>query len=127
MDQNKIFIGHEELFRFIHAALEHKGARPEDAAVVAEGLVWANLRGIDGHGVSRLPSYLRMIERGAIDVSAKPALVQDRAATFMLDGAGGFGPVAMMQAIGFAAERAAKAGICFGLVRNTTHTGAIGR
>jgi ureidoglycolate dehydrogenase (NAD+) len=127
MDQDRILIGHKELRRFICEALERKGARPEDAAVVADGLVWANLRGIDGHGVSRLPSYLRMIERGAIDVSTKPALVQDRAATFILDGAQGFGPVAMMQAIGFAAERAAKAGVCFGLVRDTTHTGAIGR
>jgi ureidoglycolate dehydrogenase (NAD+) len=35
--------------------------------------------------------------------------------------------VAMMQAIALAAERAAAAGVCFGLVRNTTHTGAIGR
>ena len=51
-----------------------KGARAEDAVVVAEGLVWANLRGIDGHGVSRLPSYLKMIERGEIDPKAQPRL-----------------------------------------------------
>jgi ureidoglycolate dehydrogenase (NAD+) len=127
VSQNKVVVGHEELSRFIRAALERKGARPEDAVVVADGLIWANLRGIDGHGVSRLASYLRMIERGAIDVSTKPAIVQDRAATFILDGARGFGPVAMMQAIGLAAERAANAGVCFGLVRDTTHTGAIGR
>ena len=127
MSQNKIIVGHEELFRFIREALEGKGARPEDAAVVADGLVWANLRGVDGHGVSRLPFYLRMIERGEIDVAAKPSLAQDRAATFVLDGGRGFGPVAMMQAIAVATERAAKAGVCFGLVRDTTHTGAIGR
>jgi ureidoglycolate dehydrogenase (NAD+) len=127
VSQAKIIVGHEELSQFIRDALEGKGARPEDAAIVADGLVWANLRGIDGHGVSRLPFYLRMIERADIDVAAKPHLVQDRAATFVLDGARGFGPVAMMQAIALAAERAAKAGVCFGLVRDTTHTGAIGR
>ena len=90
--------------------------RPEDAAVVADGLVWANLRGVDGHGLSRLPFYLRMIERGDIDVTAKPSLEQDRIATFVLDSGRGFGPVAMMQAIALAAERAAKAGVCYGLV-----------
>ena len=127
MSQAKIIVGHEELSRFIRDALKGKGARPEDAAIVADGLVWANLRGIDGHGVSRLPFYLRMIERADIDVAAKPHLVQDGAAIFVLDGARGFGPVAMMQAIALAAERAAKAGVCFGLVRDTTHTGAIGR
>jgi ureidoglycolate dehydrogenase (NAD+) len=127
LSQNKIIVGHEDLSRFIREALEGKGARPEDAAVVADGLVWANLRGVDGHGVSRLPFYLRMIERGEIDVAAKPSLAQDRAATFVLDGGRGFGPVATMHAIALATERAAKAGVCFGLVRDTTHTGAIGR
>jgi ureidoglycolate dehydrogenase (NAD+) len=127
VSQSKIIVGHEGLSRFIRDALEGRGARPEDAVIVADGLVWANLRGIDGHGVSRLPFYLRMIERGDIDVTATPSLAQDRTATFVLDGGRGFGPVAMMQAIALAAERAAKAGVCFGLVRDTTHTGAIGR
>jgi ureidoglycolate dehydrogenase (NAD+) len=127
VSQSKIIVGHEELCRFIRDALQGKGARPEDAAIVADGLVWANLRGIDGHGVSRLPFYLRMIERGDIDVAAKTHLAQDRSATFILDGGGGFGPVAMMQAIALAAERVVAAGVCFALVRDTTHTGAIGR
>ena len=127
MSQSKIIVGHEELFRFIRDALVMKGARPEDAAIVADGLVWANLRGVDGHGLSRLPFYLRMIERGDIDVTAKPSLEQDRIATFVLDSGRGFGPVAMMQAIALAAERAVKAGVCYGLVRDTTHTGAVGR
>ena len=127
MSQNKVVVGHQELSRFIREALAAKGARAEDAAIVADGLVWANLRGVDGHGVSRLPFYLRMTERGEIDVTARPLLAQDRAATFVMDGGHGFGPVAMMGAIALAAERAAKAGVCFGLVRETTHTGAIGR
>jgi ureidoglycolate dehydrogenase (NAD+) len=127
MTQNKILVDHAELARFIRDALGAKGARAEDAAVVADGLVWANLRGVDGHGVSRLPFYLRMIERGDIDVKTRPQLLHDRAATFVLDGGRGFGAVAMMQAIAIAAERAGKAGVCFGLVRDTTHTGAIGR
>ena len=120
-------VGYEELARFIRDALIAKGARAADAGVVADGLVWANLRGVDGHGVSRLPSYLDMIERGEIDPKAQPRLLHDRAATFVLDGGRGFGPVAMMQASAVAADRARSAGTCFGLVRETTHTGAIGR
>jgi ureidoglycolate dehydrogenase (NAD+) len=123
----KIVVGHEELGRFIGDVLVAAGARAQDAATVADGLVWANLRGVDGHGVSRLPRYLKIIERGEIDPKAKPRLTHDRAATFVLDGGHGFGPVAAMQAIAIAVERAKTAGVCFGLIREATHTGAIGR
>jgi ureidoglycolate dehydrogenase (NAD+) len=127
MSRSSILIGHDELGRFIREALVAAGARAADAAIVAEGLVWANLRGGDGHGVSRLPRYLKMIARGEIDVKAAPRLVLDHPATFMIECDHGFGPVAAMQAAALAVERAKKAGVCFALVRQTTHTGAIGR
>jgi ureidoglycolate dehydrogenase (NAD+) len=112
---DKIVVGHEELGRFIRDVLVAAGASEKDAATVAEGLVWANLRGVDGHGVSRLPRYLKIIERGEIDPKAQPRLIHDRAATFVLDSGHGFGPVAAMQAIAIAVERAKAAGVCFGL------------
>src|ERR1700683_2240761 len=120
-------VSHQELARFISDALKAAGASAADAAAVADGLIWANLRGVDGHGVSRLPSYLAMIKRGDVDLKAQPRLVRETAAIFEIDGGGGFGPVAMMQALAVALERRQKAGSCFGLVRNTTHTGAVGR
>jgi len=124
---SRIVVGHEELKRFIGDALVATGASESDAGIVAEGLVWANLRGIDGHGVSRLPRYLKLIARGEIDPKAQPKLIHDRAAIFVLDCGHGFGPVAAMQAAAIAVERARTAGVCFGLLRETTHTGAIGR
>jgi ureidoglycolate dehydrogenase (NAD+) len=85
------------------------------------------LRGSDGHGVSRLPRYVKLLERGEIDAMAQPRVVHDRAATFIIDGGHGFGPVAVMQAAARAVERAKQTGVCFALIRHTTHTGAIGR
>ena len=127
MSGDKIVVGHEELKRFIRDVLVFTGAGDGDADTVADGLVWANLRGVDGHGVSRLPRYLRYIESGEIDVKAQPRLIADRAATFVIDGHHGLGPVAAMQASALAVERAKVAGVCYGLIRETTHTGAIGR
>jgi len=120
-------VGHEELGRFIREILIKHGAIAHDAAIVAQGLVWANLRGSDGHGVSRLPRYVKLLERGEIEAKAQPRLVHDRAATFIMDGGHGFGPVAVMQAAARAVERAKQTGVCFALIRHTTHTGAIGR
>jgi ureidoglycolate dehydrogenase (NAD+) len=123
----KIVVRHEDLDRFIRDVLKAKGTSEADAALVADGLVWANLRGTDGHGVSRLPRYIRIIERGEIDTRARPRLTLDRAAAFVLDCGHCFGAVAMMQALPIAVERAKAAGSCYGLLRETTHTGAIGR
>jgi len=95
-------VSHQELGRFIRELLIAHGAAASDAAIVAEGLVWSNLRGGDGHGVSRLPRYLQMIARGEIDVKAQPRLVLDRPATFMIECDHGFGPVAAMQAAALA-------------------------
>jgi ureidoglycolate dehydrogenase (NAD+) len=123
----RILVGHEELWRFIRDVLVALGARDHDAGMVADGLVWANLRGGDGHGVSRLSRYIGIIKRGEIDLKAKPRLVHDRPASFVLDSGHGFGPVACMQAAALAVERAKAIGVCYGIVRETTHTGAIGR
>jgi ureidoglycolate dehydrogenase (NAD+) len=120
-------VGHEELGRFIGDVFVKHGASKQDAAIAAQGLLWANLRGSDGHGVSRLPRYVKLLASGEIDPKAQPRLVHDRAATFIIDGGHGFGPVAVMQAAGRAVERARETGVCFALIRNTTHTGAIGR
>jgi ureidoglycolate dehydrogenase (NAD+) len=127
VNSDKTLVGHEELGRFIRAVLVKKGASEHDAAMVGQGLVWANLRGGDGHGVSRLPRYLNLIARGEIDPKAQPRIVHDRAATLMVDAGHGFGPVAVMKAASLAVERAKQAGICLALIRQTTHTGAIGR
>jgi ureidoglycolate dehydrogenase (NAD+) len=127
MNREKIIVGHQELKRFIHDVLVVAGTSDSDANTVADGLVWANLRGVDGHGISRLPRYLKYIESGEIDVKAQPRLVHDRAATFVMDGHHGFGPVAAMQASALAVARAKQSGVCYGLIRETTHTGAIGR
>jgi ureidoglycolate dehydrogenase (NAD+) len=127
MSRDRIVVGHEDLKRFIADLLAAEGAGAGDADEVADGLVWANLRGIDGHGVSRLPRYLMLMARGEIDPSAQPRLVHDRGTTFILDGGHGFGPVACMQAAALAVARAKQSGVCYGIVRETTHTGAIGR
>jgi ureidoglycolate dehydrogenase (NAD+) len=127
MSSKSIVVGHEELGRFIRDILVFHGAGEDDAAIVADGLVWANLRGGDGHGISRLPRYLKIIEQGEIDPKAQARLSHDRPAIFVLEGSKGFGPVAAMQAAALAVKKAKTIGVCFGLLRETTHTGAIGR
>jgi len=125
--KNRVFVRHRDLEQFIVAAFLAKRMGTEDAKAIADALVWANLRGHDSHGVVRLPRYIDLIASGEMDPLARPAFALDTPMRFVLDGERCAGPVAMMRASAAASERANVGGLCVGLVRNTTHTGAIGR
>lgn len=127
MNKNRVLVQHGDLAQFIIAAFISKGMRAEDAKVIADALIWANLRGHDSHGVVRLPRYIGLIASGEMDPTARPVFALDTPTRFVLDGKRCAGPIAMMQAIAAASERAKTGGLCVGLVRETTHTGAIGR
>jgi LDH2 family malate/lactate/ureidoglycolate dehydrogenase len=122
-----VFVRHGDLAQFIVAAFVAKGMAADHADIIADALVWANLRGGDSHGVVRLPRYVELIDRGEMDPAARPDIVLDGPLRFVLDGMRCAGPIAMMRAIAIAGDRAMRGGLCVGLVRNTTHTGAIGR
>ena len=115
------------LERFVVQLLTAKGLAREDAATVADVLVWADLRGVSTHGVAWLSRFLELLDLGQIDATARPQIAQDEPSRFVLDAHRASGAVAMMQAIAGAVERACASGICIAGVRNTTHTGAIGR
>jgi ureidoglycolate dehydrogenase (NAD+) len=122
-----IHIAPDKLSEFAAAIFRAHGMSAGDAGTVAEVLVWANLRGVDSHGVTRIPSYLNFIRKGDLDPRAQPTLRVLTSASFIQDCAHSAGPVAMMSASATAREMATTSGICMGLVSATTHTGAIGR
>ncbi len=64
------------LAAFIKRAFEAAGLRSEDADVVADLMVEADLRGSDTHGVIRLPLYLRRLKAGGI--KARPDIRRRR-------------------------------------------------
>jgi ureidoglycolate dehydrogenase (NAD+) len=125
--ERSIRVDHADLQRFVTAAFQQKGMSAADAAVVADALVWSNLRGGDGHGVVRVPRYLEMIERGDMDPRGRSKIVLETDAFFILDAGRAAGPIAMMDAMAVATERAKKHGAAVGIMRGATHAGAIGR
>jgi len=104
-----------------------RAGMPEDhAALVADALVWADLRGMDTHGVTRVPWYLDLMARG--DINPTPTLTAraETAAAVLLDADRAAGPVAMTAAMRAAVTQARGAGVGLALVRSTTHTAALG-
>ncbi|MGC9347128.1 MAG: Ldh family oxidoreductase [Anaerolineae bacterium] len=102
------------------------GMPPSDAAIEAEVLVWANLRGIDSHGVLRIPSYLSSIEKGGMNPRPDIQVVKDTPALSLIEADWAFGPVVTTFAMERAIAKAKEVGIGWMSIRNTTHQGAMG-
>lgn len=116
----------EALQRFVRAVFEAKGYAPEHAAIVADVLVWANLRGIDTHGVSRVPRYVEYVDEGGVNARPTITLRNETAAAVVVDAGRAAGPIAMSIGAGHAVRKAREAGIGMALVCGTSHAGALG-
>ena len=112
-----------DLGRFVAAALESFGAPAADARTVAELMVEADLLGYDTHGVFRLRQYVNRLRDRGINPTPRIAVVEDGAATALVDGDNGLGHLALRRAGELAIEKAAAAGIGWVGVRNGNHAG----
>jgi ureidoglycolate dehydrogenase (NAD+) len=108
------------------AIFERAGLPAQDATLVANALVWANLRGVDSHGITRIPRYLEMIKQGALNPKPNIKVVKQSGVAVVIDADRAAGPVGMMFGTSLALQRARQDGLGFGLVRRTTHTAALG-
>lgn len=102
------------------------GTPAADAGTIAEVLVWANLRGIDSHGVLRVPGYVGRIESGEFNPQPDIAVIADLPAATVIDADRAFGPVGMSRGMDLAIAKAREAGIGVCIVRRVTHMAAIG-
>jgi ureidoglycolate dehydrogenase (NAD+) len=110
---------------FCHRLLEAVGVRSNDAQLVADTLVEANLRGTDSHGVARLPHYLRRIQQGSIN--PRPEVVARRLSDSCarVDGDNGLGQVVMQRATREAIALASQSGAGWASVAGSSHCGAL--
>lgn len=118
-------VRHERLREFCARLLVAAGLTASDAEIVAGSLVESNLRGIDSHGVARLPHYLDRLRHGSI--KPRPAMRFTRlgAAVGQLDGNHGPGQLVMQRATHEAIALAKEAGAGWVSVSNSSHCGAL--
>ncbi|MEM7122413.1 MAG: Ldh family oxidoreductase [Pseudomonadota bacterium] len=106
--------------------LRAAGASHAVAVTVATHLVECNMRGVDSHGVNRIPSYLELIASGFIDAHAEPVLHGQEGNVLRVNGAGGFGIAAMELAAEQLPATVSGSGIAAAAITNCGHTGRIG-
>ncbi|MGD9529853.1 Ldh family oxidoreductase [Pseudonocardia sp.] len=114
------------LERAVAACFTGFGVPAADAALVAEVLVYADLRGLTGHGVYRAPAYLERVRRGLAGGTRDMAEIGGVGAARRIDAGHALGPAAATRAVDRATELARTHGVGLVALRRTTHLGAAG-
>jgi LDH2 family malate/lactate/ureidoglycolate dehydrogenase len=116
-------VSHTRLAAFITATMQAVGLPADDARTIGELMAEADLQGSDGHGVIRVPVYIRRILGGAVNVRPQIKVVEERAATALIDGDNGMGHLVMKQAAELAIEKARHCGVAWVGSRFSNHAG----
>ncbi|MGV3728629.1 Ldh family oxidoreductase [Hydrogenophaga sp.] len=120
---NTNHVSAEALQRFIQSAFVSQGLPEADAGQVAHLMTEADLQGSDGHGVIRLPQYIKRIQAGGINKHPQIRVVQERAAMAVVDGDNGMGHLVVSRAVDIAIEKARTCGVAWVGTRYSNHAG----
>ncbi|MCL2897122.1 Ldh family oxidoreductase [Brenneria tiliae] len=122
-----IFVGVQQLRNFIETVFIHEGVQTMAAKQAADTLLYADLSGLDTHGVLNLLSiYITGIRDRRIDISAEMTVLRDQEAVMGLNANRMLGLNAGEKAMHNAIHKAKKFGVGVVSVCNSTHFGAAG-
>lgn len=108
---------------FIKNSFTAVGLSESDAQKSAQLMSQADLMGQDGHGVFRLPQYIRRIKAGGLNVTPNIRNIEDRTAMALIDGDNGMGHLVMSHATELAMQKASTTGVAWVGARNSNHAG----
>jgi LDH2 family malate/lactate/ureidoglycolate dehydrogenase len=102
------------------------GMTDENAVHGADALFWADLHGVDSHGISHLTVYEDRLKQGRFNPRAASRVVRETPVSALLDGDGGLGHAVSVRAMSMGIEKARTSGVAVISVRNSAHFGAAG-
>jgi L-2-hydroxycarboxylate dehydrogenase (NAD+) len=108
---------------FIASAFEAVGMPATDARTVGSLMAEADLQGSDGHGVIRLPQYVKRIRAGGVNLHPDIQVVRERSAMALIHGDNAMGHLVMKRAAELAVEKARDAGIAWVGAQWSNHAG----
>jgi LDH2 family malate/lactate/ureidoglycolate dehydrogenase len=111
------------LEKFSKDILMVQGASEERAQIVSKCMILANLRGVDSHGIRRLPVYIQRIQKGLVNPQGVITVSSDSTAVTVLDGGLSFGEVVGRYACDIVIEKAKHYGTGIVVCKNTNHFG----
>ena len=122
MTMNYLSIADAE--RFISSALQSAKVPVLDADITASLMVKSDLAGADGHGIFRLPAYLKRIRAGGINLHPNIHIEREQGATALINGDNALGHLVMNKAVDLAIEKVKQHSVCWIGSHYGNHSGA---
>ena len=114
----------EDLKEFVIKYFKKLGVAEDDAAIVAEVMLEADLRGIPSHGLIRINMYYGIrLENGYMDPKASYKVISESETTSLIDGGNGLGHIVSVFAMNKAIEKAKISNLAISVVKNSDHYG----
>ena len=123
---NFVYIQEEKLNAFCQDAFEGFGFTPEEAGIIKDVLMMSDMYGIQSHGMQRVVRYHKGIEKGLIDINAKPEVVFETPVSAVIEGHDAMGQLVGHFAMKLAIKKAKESGIGIVSARNSNHYGIAG-
>lgn len=119
-------VSHADLLKLGQEIFERCGATSDEASVIINELVMSSLLGVDSHGISSIPQYVREVERGIVRPGAPLSVIQDRGSVLVYDCGFNFGISQAMKVVAVLAERTTHHGIACAVGERSHHIGRLG-
>ena len=119
-------VSFDDLKNFCKQAYMKAGVPAEEAGIVADFLVRSDLRGVESHGVTRLPIYIQRLQKGYVRAKCQITAVKEKGPTALLDAHGSMGHLAAYRGMEKAIQKAEEQGIGFVSVKDSGHFGIAG-
>lgn len=116
----------DDLAHQLIVILQAWGMPQDQAKATVDIMMYADLRGIESHGLMMLPLYDDFRRQGRLNMAPTVQVVRDRGATVLVDGGGGLGHYPSQMAMHAAIKKARDFGVGIATVRNSNHYGPAG-
>jgi LDH2 family malate/lactate/ureidoglycolate dehydrogenase len=109
---------------FIAQALVSAQVPAADAKLIGQLMVKSDLVGADGHGIFRLPAYLKRIRAGGVNLNPNIRIEREKGATALINGDNGLGHLVMNKAVEVAIQKVKEHSVCWVGSHYGNHSGA---
>ena len=124
--ENETRVDSERLLHLVQAVFETCGMSKDDAHLLADSLVDADMSGVHSHGVLRVPEYVKKVTVDGVNPAGRPKVVKDEGACLVVDGDNSMGQIGSAFAMDQVIDRAKDIGLSAAGVRGSNHCGAVG-